>query len=174
MAGSDRKGGNKGANGADHKVIATNRRARRDFDILGTYECGLVLRGSEVKSLRDATVTLTEAYGRVTRGEVWLHSMHVPPPATVAKAFAPNPDRARKLLLHRTEIDRIKARVDQDRLLLIPLSLYFRDGRAKVEMALARRHRRADRRTVLARRQAELEARRALAAANRDHDRDRR
>ncbi len=154
------------------KVIARNRRAQRDYDIIGTYECGMVLRGSEVKSLRDGTVTLTEAYGRVASGEVWLHSMHVPPRPTVAAAFAPDPDRPRKLLLHRSEINRIKARVEQDRLLLIPLSLYFRDGRAKVEMALARRRRKVDRRTILARREAELEARRALSQATRTHDRE--
>ncbi|MCY4632556.1 MAG: SsrA-binding protein SmpB [bacterium] len=154
------------------KVIATNRRAQRDYDIIGTYECGMVLRGSEVKSLRDGTVTIAEAYGKVASGEVWLHSMHVPPRPTVAAAFAPDPDRPRKLLLHRSEISRIKARVEQDRLLLIPLSLYFRDGRAKVEMALARRRRKVDRRTILARREAELEARRAMSQAARTHDRD--
>ena len=156
------------------KMVATNRRARRDHEIFNTYECGLVLRGSEVKSLREGTVTLAEAYGRVSGGEVWLHSMHVPPQPSVARAYAPDPDRPRKLLLHRAEIDRIRARVEQDRLLLVPLSLYFRDGRAKVEMALARRRRKVDRRTVLARRQAELEARRALSHATREHDRDRR
>ena len=156
------------------KVVATNRRAQRDFEIITTYECGLVLRGSEVKSLRDGTVTLAESYGRVSGGEVWLHSMHVPPHANSGGAFAPDPDRPRKLLLHRTEINRVRARVQQDGLLLIPLSVYFRDGRAKVEMAVARRRRKADRRTVLARRQAELEARRAMAQANRDNDRYRR
>ena len=154
------------------KVIATNRRAQRDYDIIGTYECGMVLRGSEVKSLRDGTVTITEAYGKVASGEVWLHSMHVPTRPNVAAAFAPDPDRPRKLLLHRSEISRIKARVEQDRLLLIPLSLYFRDGRAKVEIALARRRRKVDRRTILARREAELEARRAMSQAARTHDRD--
>ena len=157
---------------ADVKVVARNRRAHRDFEIFGSYECGMVLRGSEVKSLREGTVTLAEAYGRVAGGEVWLHSMHVPPQSNVAKAFAPDPDRPRKLLLHRAEINRIKARVEQDRLLLIPLSLYFRDGRAKVEMALARRRRKVDRRTILARREAELEARRALSQAAREHDRE--
>ena len=160
--------------GSEVKVVATNRRARRDFDIIGVYECGLVLRGSEVKSLREGTVTLTEAYGRVSGGEVWLHSMHLPPRPNIARAFAPDPDRPRKLLLHRAEINRIRARVEQDRLLLVPLSVYFRDGRAKVEMALARRRRKVDRRTVLARRQAEMEARRAMALANQEHDRDRR
>ncbi len=158
----------------DVKVVATNRRARRDYEIIATYECGLVLRGSEVKSLRDGTVTLAEAYGRVSRGEVWLHSMHVPPHANTGGAFALDADRPRKLLLHRTEINRIRVRVEQDGLLLIPLAVYFSDGRAKVEMAVARRQRKVDRRTVLARREAELEARRALAQANRDHDRYRR
>ena len=156
------------------KVVATNRRAQRDFEIITTYECGLVLRGSEVKSLRDGALTLAEAYGRVSAREVWLHSMHVPPHANSSGAYAPDPDRPRKLLLHRTEIDRIRARVQQDGLLLIPLSVYFKDGRAKVEMAVARRRRKVDRRTVLARRQAELEARRALADANRGHNRYRR
>lgn len=156
------------------KVVATNRRARRDFEIINTYECGLVLAGSEVKSLREGTVTLAEAYGRVSGGEVWLHSMHLPPQPNIARAFAPDPDRPRKLLLHRAEINRIRARVEQGGLLLVPLSVYFKDGRAKVEMALARRRRKVDRRMVLARRQAELEARRALTHATREHDREKR
>ena len=158
----------------ENRVIATNRRARRDFDIIATYECGLVLVGSEVKSLREGTVALAEAYGRVSGREVWLHSMHVPPRTNTGGAFAPDPDRRRKLLLNRSEINRIRVRVEQDGLLLVPLSVYFKDGRAKVEMAVARRRRKVDRRTVLARREAELEARRALTQAHRDHDRDRR
>ena len=98
--------------------------------------------------------------------------MHLPPQPNTARAFAPDPDRPRKLLLHRSEINRIRARVEQDRMLLVPLSVYFLDGRAKLELALARRRRKVDRRTILARREAELEARRALSQAARSGDRE--
>ncbi len=149
--------------GSEITVVATNRRARRDFDILDTFECGLVLRGSEVKSLRESKVQLGEAYARVRDGEVWLHSLHVAPFSHSSAAFGHQPDRDKKLLLHRSEIDRIRARVDQERLTLVPLSLYFKDGRAKLELALARRRSKGDKRQDIARRDADLEARRAIA-----------
>jgi SsrA-binding protein len=119
------------------KLIAANRRARRNYEILETVEAGLVLRGSEVKSLRDAHVQLGDAYAR------------------------------RKLLLHRGEIDRLRSIVDEQRLALIPLSLYFKEGRAKVELALARGRKTYDKREVLAKRDAEREAARAMARADR-------
>jgi SsrA-binding protein len=151
------------------KVIASNRRARRDYDVLETIECGLVLRGSEVKSLRESRVQLADANARIVDGEMWLVSLHIQPYSHLATYSAPGVDRDRKLLLHRSEIDRLRARVDQDRLALVPLSLYFRDGRAKVELALARGRRKYDKREVIAKRDADLEARRAMARSGRSH-----
>ncbi len=156
------------------KVVAKNRRARRDFEILTTYECGLALAGSEVKSLREGTVQVAEAYGRVSKGEVWLHSMHVPAYSHTGPAYSLDPERPRKLLLHRAEINRIRARVEQDSYSLVPLSVYFKDGRAKVELAVARRKRKADKRADLAKREADREARRALTHVRREHDREKR
>jgi SsrA-binding protein len=149
------------------KVVASNRRARRDYEILETLECGIVLRGSEVKSLREARVQLADANARVIDGELWLVSLHIEPYSHLAAYSAPGVDRDRKLLAHRSDIDRLRAKVDQDRLALIPLSLYFRDGRAKVELALARGRRQYDKREAIAKRDADLEARRAIARANR-------
>ena len=145
------------------KVIATNRRARRDYEILETVEAGLVLKGSEVKSLREAHVQFADANGWIRDGEAWLIGLHIAPYShAVGNAFSPDPDRERKLLLRRDEIQRLKSRVDQDRLALIPLSLYFKDGRVKVELGLGKGRKHYDKRQVLAKRDADLEARRAL------------
>jgi SsrA-binding protein len=151
----------------DRKVVATNRRARHEFEIVSTIECGLVLEGSEVKSLRESKVQLAESYARVSGGEVWLHSLHVSPYSHASAAFGHDPDRTKKLLLHRAEIGRLAARVDQDNLTLVPLSLYFKDGRAKVELAVARRKSGADKRADIAKRDADLEARREMSQARR-------
>jgi SsrA-binding protein len=144
------------------KLIASNRRARRDYSVLDTYEAGLVLAGSEVKSLRAGHVQLADAYARVRDGELWLEGVHIAPYAFARGFDAHDPDRPRKLLLHKDEIARLGARMAQDRLTLVPLSLYFRAGRAKVELALARGRRREDRRAAMAERDARLEAERAL------------
>ncbi len=120
------------------KVVATNRQARRNYSILDTIEAGLVLRGSEVKSLRDAKVQITDAFARIDGGEIWLHALHIAPYGFSQDHSGHDPDRKRKLLLHASEIERLKARVDPEHLSLIPLSVYFKDGRAKVELALAK------------------------------------
>lgn len=148
-------------------AVATNRRARREYDVLETVEVGLVLRGSEVKSLREGNVQIVESWANVEGGEIWLHNLHISPYSHASAAFATPPDRVRKLLAHRREIDRLKARLDRERLTLVPLSLYFRDGRAKVALALARGRRQSDRRNVIASREAELEAARSAAATRR-------
>jgi len=145
------------------KVIASNRRARHDYLVLDTIECGLVLAGSEVKSLRDAKVQLGDAYARVERGELWLHSMHIAAYEHASGFGAHEADRPRKLLAHRGEIDRLGARVAQDHLTLIPLALYFKEGRAKVELALAKGRKSHDRRQDMAKRDADREMQRALA-----------
>lgn len=152
-----------GITGLDKKIVATNRRARRDFEISDTYECGMVLRGSEVKSLRESQVQMTEAYGRIDDGELWLLGLNISPYAsTGSSSFGHVPDRHRKLLLHRSEIDRIDAKVYRNGLALVPLSIYFIGGRAKIELGIARGKKEFDRRQDIARRDADREAERAM------------
>ena len=144
-------------------VVASNRKARHTYDILETFEAGIVLHGSEVKSLRDAQVQMGEAYAVVDDGDVWIHNVHIAEYSNVDRATRPTTDRKRKLLLHRKEIDDIARKVQIERLTLIPLSIYFKDGRAKVELALAKSRRTHDKRQVIA----ERDAARDLARANR-------
>jgi SsrA-binding protein len=144
------------------KVIAGNRRARHEYAILDTVEAGLVLVGSEVKSLREGHVQLADAYAHVRGNEVWLEGVHIAPYAFARGFGAHDPDRPRKLLLHADQISRLKARVAQERLTLVPLAIYFKDGRAKVELALARGRRREDRRAAMAERDAKREVARSL------------
>lgn len=150
------------------KIIATNRQARRDYDLQDSFEAGLVLQGSEVKSLREAKVTLADAYARIDDGEAWLVGLHIAPWRTAGSLTGHEVERRRKLLLHREEIDRVRARIDQDRLTLVPLALYFKDGRAKLELALGKSRRKADKRQVIAERDAEREAQRAMSRARRE------
>ncbi|HUC37295.1 MAG TPA: SsrA-binding protein SmpB [Acidimicrobiales bacterium] len=147
------------------RTVARNRRARHDYDILETFECGIALQGSEVKSLRAGKVTLADAYARVEEGEAWLLGVHVPPYEHAAGFGAHDPDRRRKLLLHRSQIDELLGRTQQQSLTLVPLSIYFKDGRAKVELALARGRRLYDKRHAIATRDAEREAARDAARA---------
>jgi SsrA-binding protein len=147
--------------GADARPVAQNRRARYDYDILETYEAGIVLAGSEVKSLREGKAQLRDSYARVQDGEVWLYGVHVPPYVFASGFGATDPDRRRKLLLHHHEIDELGRKTTQDSLTLVPLSIYFKDGRAKVNLALARGRKRYDKRHAIAARDANLEARRA-------------
>ena len=146
---------------AGPRPVAQNRRARHDYDVLDTYECGIVLAGSEVKSLRDAKVQLRDSFARVTDGEVWLHGVHIAPYSHAAGFGAVDPDRSRKLLLHRREIEELGSRVAQEGLTLVPLSIYFSDGRAKIELALARGRRTYDKRHAIAARDAARESERA-------------
>ena len=148
-------------------VVATNRRARRDYEVLETLEVGLVLEGGEVKSLRDGSVQIAESWARVDNGELWLHNLHISPYSHASASFRSDPDRVRKLLAHRREIGRLAARVAQERLALVPLALYFSSGRAKVALALARGRTRGDRRRDIAQRDADAEAARSMAAARR-------
>jgi SsrA-binding protein len=155
------------AKGSDGRPVAQNRRARHDYDILDNYEAGIVLAGSEVKSLREGKAQLRDSFARVIDGEVWLYAMHVPP-YTFASGFgSTDPDRRRKLLLHRRQIEELGRRTTQDPLTLVPLSVYFKDGRAKVDLALARGRKRYDKRHAIAARDADMEARRASAARRR-------
>jgi len=115
----------------------TNRRARHDYHILETYEAGLVLRGPEVKSLRQGKVNLQDSYARIENGEAWLYNMHISP-YEHGNRFNPDPRRPRKLLLHKHEIRRLLGKIQERGLTLVPLQLYFVRGLAKVELGLAR------------------------------------
>ena len=143
-------------------TIASNRRARRDYTVLDTVEAGLVLQGSEVKSLRLGHVQLADAFARWSDGELWLEGVHIAPYEFANGVGAHDPDRRRKLLLHRDEIDRLQARIAQERLALVPLRLYFREGRAKVELGLGKGRLKADKRHQMAERDSQREIDRAL------------
>jgi len=151
------------------KVIATNRQARRNYSVLDTIEAGIVLRGSEVKSLREAKVTLADAYARVVGGELSLLGLHIAPYSHAAAHNGHELERDRKLLVHRAELDSLRARLEQERLNLVPLSLYFKEGRAKIEIGVGRGRKLHDKRQAIAKRDADLEARRAVSAARRRH-----
>lgn len=144
------------------KLIASNRRARHDYSVLDVVEAGLVLSGSEVKSLRLGEVQMADAYARYSDGELWLEGVHVSPYQFATGVGAHDPDRRRKLLLHRQEIERLQARVAQERLALVPLSLYFIEGRAKVELALGKGRQKADKRQAIAERDSKREIERAI------------
>jgi SsrA-binding protein len=143
------------------KVVATNRQGRRNYSILDTVEAGLVLRGSEVKSLRESKVQISDAFARIDSGEIWLHGLHIAPYLFSQSHTGHDPDRKRKLLLNKHEIERLRSRVDPEQLSLIPMSIYFKDGRAKVELALAKGRNTYDKRRVLAERDAGLALQRA-------------
>ncbi len=145
-----------------YRRVAQNRRARHEYDILETFECGLALRGGEVKSLRAGQVSLQDAYARVERGEVWLLGARIAPYEYSSGFGFVEPDRPRKLLLHRHQIDELQGRVAQQSLTLVPLSIYFKDGHAKLELALARGRRLYDKRHALAERDAKREAARVI------------
>jgi SsrA-binding protein len=143
------------------KIIARNRRARFDYHIDDTVEAGLVLTGTEVKSLRAGRASLTDGFGQITDGEAFLHNVHIPE-YTLGTWTNHEPRRTRKLLLHRKEIERLETATRERGSTLVPLSLYFKDGRAKVEIGLARGKHTYDKRHALAERDAAREVDRAL------------
>lgn len=143
------------------KIVTVNRKARHDYDILERFEAGLVLTGSEVKSLRDGRANLKDSFARVERGEAFLWNAHISPYAAAAQ-FGHEPERARKLLLHREEIDRLAGKVNERGLTLVPLKIYFKNGRAKVELALAQGRKRYDKRDAIKKREMQREADRAM------------
>ena len=143
------------------KVVATNRKARHDYDILETMEAGIVLKGPEVKSLRAGKVSFQDAFARVDRGELWLHSLHISP-YEQANRFNEDPLRTRKLLLGRHEIRRLIGKVEEKGLTLVPLELHFRRGFAKVTLGLARGRKLHDKREKVKEQEQEREARRAM------------
>ena len=142
------------------KIVATNRKARHDYDVVDRWECGIVLSGSEVKSLRDGQVQLKDAYGEVRNGELWLENLHIAPYA-FAREGGHDPDRRRKLLAHRREIQTMAAQVAEQGLTLIPMQIYFAKGLAKVDLALARGRRTYDKRQAIRAREQKREMDRA-------------
>jgi SsrA-binding protein len=149
------------AKGQERTIIARNRRARHDYHIEDVVEAGLVLTGTEVKSLRAGRASLTDGFGQLADGELWLHGVHIPE-YTQGTWTNHEPRRPRKLLLHRKEIDRLASKTAERGLTLVPLELYFKDGKVKVEMALARGKRNYDKRQDLAQRDAAREVERAF------------
>ena len=145
----------------EEPVVARNRRASHDYHLEESWEAGIVLQGSEVKALRAGRASLVDGFADVEAGEIWLHQVHIP---LYAQATWTNhaSRRKRKLLLHRSEIDRIERKVNERGLTIVPLQLYFKDGRAKVEIALARGKKTWDKRHALAERQATREVEQAV------------
>jgi SsrA-binding protein len=152
---------------AAEKIVATNRKAFHNFNILETYEAGLVLRGTEVKSLRESQVNFKDCYATIDRGEAWLIGCHISPYHHGSDANH-DPERTRKLLLHEREIKRLVGKVAERGLTIVPLRLYFKNGRAKVEIGLARGKKLHDKRATIR----ERDERRELAKEARARQRD--
>ena len=147
--------------GNDNPGIATNRRARHDYTILDTYECGIVLVGTEVKSLREGRASLVDSFATIDEGEVWLRNLHIPE-YSMGSWTNHSPRRTRKLLLHRREIDSLMGKVRDGNKTLVPLRLYFSNGRLKVELGLAQGKQDYDKRQDLKRRAEERDITREL------------
>ena len=146
---------------SERRAIATNRRARFEYEILDTWEAGLALLGPEVKALRTGKANLSDAYATVRRGEAFLVNAHISPYEKAGRDNA-DPRRERKLLLHRREIARLQGAVAEKGLTLVPLKLYFKNGRAKVQIGLARGKRKYDKRQTIRRREEEREIQRVV------------
>jgi SsrA-binding protein len=148
------------------KLIAQNKKARHDYHILDTYEAGLVLMGTEVKSLRQGRASLVDGFVQLSDHEAWLHNVHVP---EYSQGTWTNHSarRKRKLLLHRAEIEKLEAKAQETGHTIVPLALYFKDGRAKVEIALARGKKEYDKRQALREKQDRREAERVISAVRR-------
>ena len=146
----------------EKRVVATNRRARFDYEIVDTFEAGIALMGPEVKSLRDGRANLGDSFATIHRGEAWLEKLHISAYEPATRANPTDPQRRRKLLLHRREIDRLDGRIAEKGLTLVPLTVYFLGGRAKIELALARGKHRHDKRETIRRREQDRETQRAM------------
>jgi len=151
------------------KVVASNRKARHDYTILDTYEAGMALTGTEVKSLRAGRASLVDAFGQESNGEIFLHGMHIPA-YTQGTWTNHEPRRVRKLLLKRDEIHKLMGRLRDDGVTLVPLSVYFNNGYAKVELGLAKGKKSYDKRQDLANRDAQREISRAMGRRSKGMD----
>ncbi|MER5464810.1 SsrA-binding protein SmpB [Streptomyces sp. NPDC002668] len=148
------------------KLIAQNKKARHDYHIIDTYECGLVLTGTEVKSLRQGRASLVDGFVQIDNNEAWLHNVHVPE-YTQGTWTNHSARRKRKLLMHRAEIDKLASKTQETGHTIVPLALYFKDGRAKVEIALAKGKKEYDKRQTLREKQDRRETDRVISAAKR-------
>lgn len=151
------------------KLIASNKKARRDYHILDTFEAGLSLLGTEVKSLREGRASLAEAYARLKGDEIWLVGAHIPE-YSHGNTQNHEPTRARKLLLHRREIEKLRGKISEKGLTLVPLRLYWKAGKAKLQLALAVGKREYDRRDAVQKREAQREIDRALVQRTKGSD----
>ncbi len=151
---------------AEIQVVCSNKRAYHDYEVHDTLECGIVLTGTEVKSLRERHASLEEAYAKIDRGEVWLIGSDIPE-YSMGNRMNHKPKRARKLLLHRREIDKFAGKASQKGFTLVPLRLYFKGGRAKVELAICRGKAAHDKRQALKKADAQREIRRAMSERRR-------
>ena len=149
------------------KVVASNRKARHDYLIIDTYEAGMVLSGPEVKSLRAGRASLVDGYASIENGEAWLENVHIPEYTQATWNNAPS-RRRRKLLLHSEEIYKLTGKLKESGYTLVPLSIYFKDGKAKVEIALAKGKREFDKRQTLKEQQDKREADRAMSTKGKD------
>ena len=161
----------KGKPPAGNRPVATNRRARHNYEIIETLEAGISLFGPEVKSLREGRANLRESFAVIKRGEVFLQQLHISPYEPAARGNASDPTRERKLLLHSSEISKLVGRVSERGNTLVPLSIYFKNGRAKVELALARGRHTYDKRAALRQKEDQETARRAMRARGGAHRR---
>ncbi|PKM90353.1 MAG: SsrA-binding protein [Firmicutes bacterium HGW-Firmicutes-12] len=149
------------------KIVAENRKARHDFFIDETYEAGIALTGTEVKSLRAGRANLKDSYAQVDNGEMFLYNMHISP-YEQGNRYNVDPVRARKLLMHRSEINRLFGKVKQQGLTLVPLKIYLKRGRVKLEIALAKGKKQYDKRDALAEKDAQREVQRSLRAREKE------
>lgn len=148
-------------------MVATNRKARRDYDITETLEAGMVLRGSEVKALRESKVQLADTYARFEDGQLYVVGLHISPYSRSGTQGMVDRERTRKLLMHRYELDRLEQTVNIEQVSLVPMSIYFKEGRAKLEIGVGRGRKTVDKRQMIAKRDADRDARRDLAERNR-------
>ena len=149
------------------KMIATSRQARLNYEITETFEAGIVLAGSEVKALRESNVKLNDAYARFENNELFLVGLHIAPYSRAGTHVMMDRARRRKLLMHKHELIRLSSKVNQDHLLLVPMAMYFKDSRIKLELGLGRGRKTVDKRQIIAKKDADREARRELAERSR-------
>ena len=155
-------------NGQQNQTVADNRKARHDYFIDESYEAGLALTGSEIKSIRAGRINLRGGYARVLNGEVWLYDVHISPYEQSGTHYNHEPTRPRKLLLHRREISRILGQVERQGFTLIPLRLYFKGRRAKIDLGLARGKKQYDKREDIARRESKRDIERIMKTRSRE------
>ena len=149
------------------KIVAKNKNAKRNYEITETFEAGISLKGAEVKALRESKAQIAEAYARFENGELWLLGMNIASYSAVSTHNILDQARKRKLLMHRAELDRISSKVEQLGMTLVPISLYFKNGKAKIELGLGKGKKLYDKRQDIAKRDSDRQARRELAERNR-------